>query len=392
MRVRRSLLLLLLLVTVVGLGVYVAAPYARAASLIVRAANMGGRVEAFARARAYAVTAQPKHMVPTRHGDVAAQFYVPDTITGRTVLVMPGFNSYGIDEPRVAALAADLAASGMSVMALAVPDLRRFQLTPAATDVIEDAMAWLAEQSAGPGSDGRIGVVAVSFTGGLSVSAAGRERIRDKLAFVMSLGGHGDLRRVLRYLATGEGQAVEGVAPPHDPHDYGVAVILNGLADRGVVPADQVTALRETITTFLTASQLTVSNQEAADQMFAKARAMTDGLPEPSRTYMTYVNDRAVKKLGAVLLPHLNQLGSDDPALSPELAPPPAAPVYLLHGKDDNIIPATESVLLGNYLRDNGTDVTVLLSGLISHAQANTDPTAADAWQLIRFWTDILEQ
>ena len=391
MRVRRLLPLLIILIAL-GTAVYVAAPYARAASLIVRAASLGGRVEAFARAQAYRVTAQPQHMVPTRHGDVAAQFYLPDTITGRTVLVMPGFNSYGIDEPRVAALAADLAGSGMRVMAMAVPDLQRFQLTPAATDVIEDAIAWLAEQPESAAPDGRIGVVAVSFTGGLSVSAAGRERVRDKLAFVMSLGGHGDLRRVLRFLATGEAQAVEGVAPPHAPHDYGVAVILNGLADRGVVPPGQVAALRETITTFLIASQLTVTDREAADRMFATARAMTDALPEPSRTYMTYVNDRAVKKLGAVLLPHLDQLGADDPALSPELAPPPAAPVYLLHGRDDNIIPATESVRLGNYLREYGTDVTVLLSGLISHAQANADATAMDAWQLIRFWTDILER
>jgi hypothetical protein len=195
----------------------------------------------------------------------------------------------------------------------------------------------------------------------------------------------------MRFLATGEGPHVEGVTPPPAPHDYGVAVILNGLADRGVVPLDQVAALRETIATFLIASQLTVSDREAADKMFANARGMTDALPEPSRTYMTYVNDRAVKKLGAVLVPHLNQLGADDPALSPELAPPPAAAVYLLHGHDDTIIPAAESVLLGNYLRENGADVNVLLSGLITHAQANANATAMDAWKLIRFWKDILE-
>ena len=52
---------------------------------------------------------------------------------------------------------------------------------------------------------------------------------------------------------------------------------------------------------------------------------MAAGLPEPSRTYMQYVNDRDVSKLGAVLAPHLDQAGVNDPALSPELAPPPAA-------------------------------------------------------------------
>jgi dienelactone hydrolase len=390
---RSHRLAILLTLAVVGAsGAFVALPYVRATSLIVRAADVGGRAEAFATWQAHEVTARPNHMVPTRHGDVAARFYVPDVPARRTVLVMPGFNSFGIDEPRVAALATDLAGSGFRVMAMALPDLQRFRLTPAATDVIEDAIAWLASQPESAGGDGRVGMIAVSFSGGLSVSAAGRPSVRDKLAFVVSLGGHGDLRRVLRFLTTGEAPRVTGVDAPHAPHDYGVAVILNGLADRGVVPADQVQPLRDAIAAFLVASQLTVRDQAAADRMFAKARAMTAQLPEPSRTYMQYVNDRAVQRLGAVLVPFLNQLGADDPALSPELAPPPSAPVYLLHGHDDNVIPAVESVLLANALEAKGAKVQVLLSGLITHAQVSASATASDAWQLVRFWTGILRQ
>ena len=387
----RRLLVLVLIIAVVALGAYAAVPYARAASLIIRAADVGGRAEALADVQAHQVTVQPKHMVPTRHGDVVAQFYVPDAMLRRTVLVMPGFNSFGIDEPRVASLAADLAASGFRVMAMALPDLQRFRLTLAATDVIEDAVAWLAAQPESGAPDGRVGIIAVSFTGGLSVSAAGRERVRDKVAFVVSLGGHGDLRRVMRFLATGEAPRVAGVDPPHAPHDYGVAVILNELADRGVVPADQVQPLRDAISTFLIASQLTASDQTVADRMFAKARAMAERLPEPSRTYMRYVNARAVRQLGPVLVPFLNQLGADDPSLSPELAPPPSAPVYLLHGHDDNIIPAAESILLADALKARGADVKVLLSGLITHAQVSASATASDAWKLIQFWTDILQ-
>jgi dienelactone hydrolase len=388
----RRLLVLVLVTAVVALGAYAAVPYARAASLIVRAGRLGGGAEALAHAQARQVTAQRKHVVPTRHGDVVAQFYVPDVTPRRTVLVMPGFNSFGIDEPRVASLAADLAGSGFRVMAMALPDLQRFRLTPAATDVIEDAVAWLAAQPESAAPDGRIGVIAVSFTGGLSVSAAGRTRVRDKIAFVVSLGGHGDLRRVMRFLATGEAPRVAGVDPPRAPHDYGVAVILNELADRGVVRSDQVQPLRDAIATFLVASQLTVRDQTGADRMFAKAREMAERLPEPSRTYMRYVNARAVQQLGPVLVPFLDQLGADDPSLSPELAPPPTAPVYLLHGHDDNIIPAAESVLLADALETRGGEVKVLLSGLITHAQVSASATASDAWKLIRFWTDILQE
>ena len=117
---------------------------------------------------------------------------------------------------------------------------------------------------------------------------------------------------------------------------------------------------------------------------------MTTTLPEPSRTYMQHVNDRAVGTLGPVLARHLVQHGDDDPALSPELAPPPRAPVFLLHGRDDNIIPAAESVLLGNRLRAEGVTTRVLLSGLLTHASVNPAASARDAWELVRFWADVL--
>ena len=86
----------------------------RAASLIVRAANLGGRAEAFADEHARPVTVEPPHMVPTRYGDVAAQFYVPRRRdVSRAVLLIPGIHSMGIEEPRLTALAQDLAGSGV---------------------------------------------------------------------------------------------------------------------------------------------------------------------------------------------------------------------------------------------------------------------------------------
>ena len=150
---------------------------------------------------------------------------------------MPGIHSMGIDEPRLTALAKDLAGSGVQVMTMALPDLQRYQITPRSTDVIEDAVGWMAQQP-DLAPDGTVGMVGISFAGGLSIVAAGRPSIRDKVAFVVSFGGHGDLPRVMRYLATGEAAHVPGVET-HPPHDYGVAVILYGLPT-GVVPPEQV--------------------------------------------------------------------------------------------------------------------------------------------------------
>jgi dienelactone hydrolase len=329
--------------------------------------------------------------VKTRYGPVPVRFYTVGDDTRRSVLLVPGIHSMGIEEPRLTALATDLAATGFTVMTMALPDLQAYTITPRATDVIEDAIAWMSQQP-NLAADGKVGVVGISFAGGLSISAVGRPSIRDRVAFVLSFGGHGDLPRVMRYLATGEAPHVAGLAT-HPPHDYGVAVILYGLADRGVVPADQVAPLRDGIRTFLLASQLTLVSMDQANATFAKARAMAKELPEPARTYMNYVNDRAVKKLGPALVPFLDQLGASDPALSPQRATQtPIAPIFLLHGDDDTVIPAAESALLNDYLKSKGTPVHLLLSNLITHAEVNRSATASDTWKLIAFWANVLRQ
>src|SRR5687768_18258435 len=114
----RPLAAFVALILVAGGTVYLAAPYARAASLFVRAANLGGRTETFADAMARSVTAMPRHKVPTRQGDVEAQWYRPDGRVRRAALLVPGVHSMGIAEPRLTALARDLAGSGVAVMTM----------------------------------------------------------------------------------------------------------------------------------------------------------------------------------------------------------------------------------------------------------------------------------
>jgi fermentation-respiration switch protein FrsA (DUF1100 family) len=193
----------------------------------------------------------------------------------------------------------------------------------------------------------------------------------------------------MRYLCTGEAPHVDGLET-HPPHDYGVAVLLYFFADRGVVPAEQVQPLRDGVGTFLLASQLTLVDMKQANETFAKARDMVKALPEPSATYLKYVNDRNVKALGPVLLPHVIDVGGD-PSLSPERASAPAAPVYLLHGADDTVIPAAESVILTRHL-EGKAHVRLLLSRLITHAEVDRSAAASETLKLVLFWADVLRQ
>ena len=388
---RRLLVVVTALLVALALFVYVGAPYARATAFIIRAADLGGRAEVFANRAARTVVIEPRQQITTRYGDVPARLYVPEGTSRRTVLLVPGIHSMGIEEPRLTALAGDLAGAGVKVMAMALPDLQAYRITPRATDVIEDAVTWISQRPV-LAPDGRVGIVGISFAGGLSISAASRPSIRDKIAFVLSFGGHGDLERVMRYLTTGQAPQVPGLET-HPPHDYGVAVILYGLADHGVVPHEQVVALRDGIETFLLASQLTLVSTDKANATFARAREMATRLPEPSKTYLNYVNDRAVDKLGPALVPYLKQLDSDNPALSPQRVEHAAsAPIFLLHGSGDTVIPAAETAIFSDDLRRKGADVHVLLSELITHAEVNKAATYIDVLKLIHLWAQVLRQ
>jgi dipeptidyl aminopeptidase/acylaminoacyl peptidase len=104
---------------------------------------------------------------------------------------------------------------------------------------------------------------------------------------------------------------------------------------------------------------------------------------------MHYVNTRDVGRLGPLLLAEIEKV-TTDPALSPERSPAPAAPVFLLHGTDDNVIPAVESRLLAEALRARGTPVRLLLTPLITHAEVDREPRFAEVRDLLAFWGDIL--
>jgi pimeloyl-ACP methyl ester carboxylesterase len=392
MRRLSTRIILVVCLIIAGVAMIWGPAYARSASLVIRAAQLQGFLLRAAQVQAQHYTIEPVATIHTRHGDVRTRLYRPDSIR-RLVLLVPGVHAMGIDEPRLIGLSNELAATGLGVVTMELPDLAGYRFTPETVDIIEDGARWLsARRDLTP--DGTIGLMGISFAGGLSMVAAGRPSIRDRLAFVFSFGGHGDLPRVLRYLCTGlEPLRPDDPAgtPAHvrPPHDYGVAVILVGIADRMVPPA-QVEPLRRGIVTFLTASQLDPIDKAKAAIVFEEARAIAAHLPEPAASLMKAVNSRDVKGLGARLLGVLEGIEYPD-SLSPDHSAPPRAPVFLLHGADDTVIPSVESLLLAQHL-ERTTRVRTLLSGLITHAEVDRGAAAAEVIKLVGFRAELLNE
>jgi dienelactone hydrolase len=391
---------LLFLVAVCAAAAWVARPYVHGFSFVIRAAEATGVARRLADLDATA-TGEREITIPTARGPLRARLYEPSRSRHRTALLVPGFDPAGIDEPRFAGLARQLSGSGMTIVTPDIPELSRFEIAPAIADAIEQAGVWLAsERDFAP--DGKVALMGISFSGGLSVVAAGRPSLAGRVAFVLSFGGHADLPRVLRYLCTGvearPGNQVrlKANATEQDPgafvrapDDAGVALIVLGLAQR-VVPSAQVEPLRAAVRRYLAASRLDGVDTAQADREFESLRELAKRMPQPSAALLRYLNERDVVHLGARLLPFVGAYGGD-PALSPSRSAKPSAPVFLLHGIDDNTIPAIESEYLAEDLRGHAS-VRLLLSGLSAGAEAGRRMPAGDALKLAGFWGDLLSR
>ncbi len=388
MRVRQRWLRVAAIVFIAAaLVTWLAAPYVRALAFMI---DVSGQDVAFRRwlpVRMLAVDHEDI-TVPTRHGAVTGRLYRPrdSRASTRTVLVVPGLHSAGVEEPRLDRLSGRLAGEGMTVLSLPLPDLRRFVVTARSTDVIEDSARWLAGQRSMTPS-GRIGLIGISFGGGLSLVAAGRPSLAGKLDMVVSFGGHGDLPRVLRYLSTG--LLPDGA--PQPAHDYGtVLFLLNALPH--LVPAEQVAPLDRAVRVFLDASMVDVSDPPRAADLFRKARGLGEALPEPARSVMADVSARDSTRLGPRLLALAEGVGGNA-AVSPERSPATLAPVFLVHGAADTVIPQTETPSLAAYYDRapgrEGRRTEWLLTRAVSHADATGNLTLTDVWQLVRFWKRV---
>ncbi len=350
-------------------------------SLVYRAANRHGPARRIADLDTVPVVERIID-IPSRASTMRARVYLPRGHPHQTVLLVSGVHPTGIDEPRLIDLARKLAEARVTVVTPDIPELSRFEITPTVTDHIETAGAWLASSDLAPSR--RIGLMGISFSGGLAVVAAGRPALRDRLLYVFSLGGQDDLPSVLDYFCGNNGNGVSGQTAPHD---YGVAILLLTVA-RELVPPTQVAPLTDAVRRFLWASYLTQLDQMAAMHEFDAVRALESSMPQPASTLLHYVNTRDVAHLGPLLRPYIATYGSAA-ALSPARSPLPSAPVFLLHGRDDNVIPATESERLALRLRGHAP-VRLFLTDLISHADPNQPAHLLDVLQLADFWGDLL--
>jgi len=206
---RRSRVAGVLVLAILVALVFAARFYLRGAAFVVQAAGIDGAARTATRWYATDVTVSDRAPVPWRAGALRARAYRPSRQAGRPILLVPGVHASGIDEPRLVGFARDIAATGHPVLTVELPDLKRYAITTRTTDMIEDAASWMLRTPEFRGADDRIGILGISFGGGLSVVAAGQPLLQPELAGVLAVAltkeeEHVRFRRRRSSNATGE--------------------------------------------------------------------------------------------------------------------------------------------------------------------------------------------
>jgi len=164
-------------------------PFAHGLSFVIRAAEMHGVARRIADLDIHSEQ-EREIAIPTARGPLRARVYAARS-PHRVALLTSGLHPSGIDEPRLVRLARQLSESGVTIVTPDIPELSQFEITPAITDAIERAGTWLALES-GFAPDHAVGLMGISYSGGLSIVAAGRPSLAGHVAYVFSFGGHDD--------------------------------------------------------------------------------------------------------------------------------------------------------------------------------------------------------
>jgi dienelactone hydrolase len=294
--------------------------------------------------------------------------------TGRGLVVVHGIHHEGMNEHRMVPFARELARAGLVVLTPEVADLADYRITPRGVSVIRDAALYLGERRDLVG-DARVGVLGFSFGGGLSLVAAADPALAERLAFVVSVGGHHDLERVLRFLITNEVETPAGVEH-RKAHDYGLVVLLYGAVDRFAPAADR-DVLREALRASL--------HGEPDRARAAAARLTTD----EGRRLWRLVETQQLQTLAPQLEALVRERRDELAALSPRgRLRSLAVPVYLLHGSGDTVIPPSETEWASRELGD--ADHIALVSPLLEHVEVNRPAGLANKLALVRFIAHLL--
>ncbi len=261
------------------------------------------------------------------------------------LVLVPGLATTGKDDRRLVAFANSLARARFQVLVPDLPNMRALRVNAGDARIIADAAIHL--HSLGP--ERPLGMTAISFAAGPMVGALFEPGIADRVDFMITVGGYHDLEAVITFFTTGYYRdGADAAWQYRRPNVYGKWVFV--LSNVRVLddPADRVA--------------LITMAERRLDDPDADISDLAGGLgPQGQAVYALLTNDdpdRVPALLAALPLAvtaeiaALNLKRRDLSDLDVQFV--------LVHGRDDPIIPETESMAFADAVAPGQADLYLL--------------------------------
>lgn len=260
--------------------------------------------------------------------------YRPGDHAIAALVLVPGAARAGRNHPRLVAFANSLARARFTVLVPDIENLRALFIDPADARHIADAVQYLSGTTTG--TAGRpVGIVAISYAAGPALLAALRPEVRRRVGFVLAIGGYYDIEAVITFFTTGHYRRPgETQWRQREPNAYGKWVFVKSNARRLTDAKDRA------LLTMMAERKLNDLKADISDLvplLGAEGRSvhalLANADPGRARALIARLPKAVRSDLRALTLK-----GRDFSALT--------APVILIHGHDDAIIPYSESEAL----------------------------------------------
>ena len=309
--------------------------------------------------------------IPSAAGPVRARLYAPVQRPDAPGLVLvPGITYLGMNEPRLMAFARSLAACGLRVLTPELPDSRDYRIDPGDITALGDAAQWLAHATGR-----RVGLMGLSFSGSLALLAAAEPSYARQISFVFAVGAYDNLFRVATFYVTNADPLPDGNIERDTPNNYGPWILEYEHLEDFTDPADT-----------------------APIRAVLRARLYND--PALEKQLATELTPRQKKEYAGILAHADQPLFRSDKKHAAEMAAVSPhghlaglhVPVYLLHGREDNIIPFAESEWLAQDLPP-GSLQEMLISPLVGHVgTTRVKSSVAGKWRLLHLLAQVMER
>ena len=343
----------------------------RAGSLLVRASGGTGWL-----ASLYDTPITVENALLTSpHGTFRARIYRPSDGRARQGLILAhGVHYMGIDEPRLIPFARQLARTGLVVMTPELAALADYRVENSSVDELRAAARDLSQRSFVRG--GGVGLMGLSFAGGLALLAASDPTMHGVINRLVVIGGHNDLYRVSRFLATDELETPTGVRHMH-AHDYGLIVYFYAHAEQ-FVAADQLEIFRDALRLMLHHDRLTAERAAA-------------GLHDEARVLFNQIDRNDKRALAPLVLRTIVTLRSEMAAVSPagHMDAIRGIPVFILHGANDDVMPPTEPAANARELESHA-DVHLLITPAMKHVTFEGEASWRERFRILHTMAGVL--